>query len=156
MVKLLICTELLLVLILVDFNFIYNMIKKIVLLVCILALPTISFSQEKIEIIEIQFQAYSPDILVVYNSLNSIEISGNEVDAFVRIQTKLEPFVKSISQEDLRNSVLIDITLVLPDANNLLAFLNRVKIKGAEAQNFKRFKDSLFASVKSKIEELQN
>lgn len=89
------------------------------------------------------------DLVFIANLLNSAEIKGNEVDAFIQSKDALKPYLEKISKEKLQTSSNIEMTLTIGNAQNIITFMERCKIAGADAERYKRIIDSFMAAAKA-------
>ncbi|MDQ1267356.1 MAG: hypothetical protein QG635_2510 [Bacteroidota bacterium] len=97
------------------------------------------------------------DIYFAVQMLNSIEIQGNEVDAFLSVKNYMQSMVKALATQKRKNEDVVTVEIPLPIAQNLMSLLQRAKISGVNAERYKRFQNSLVASandiVKDKAKE---
>jgi len=97
-------------------------------------------------ILKCEFQA--GDLMVVYQSLNTVNISGKEVDAFISVQNTLKPKVETLVKNNAKIEDKVPMELELAIANNLYIFIERITIKGGDADKIVRFKSEIQASAK--------
>ncbi len=89
------------------------------------------------------------DLVFAAQLLNSVELRGNEVDAFVTVKTALKPYLDKIQNEKLQATSNVEMNFPLATAQNLLTFMERGKISGADADRYKRFVDSFVTAAKT-------
>lgn len=93
-------------------------------------------------------KVYVLDIVFAYQLLNSIELKGSEVNAFVEVKNVLTPHIETIQKENLPANNVVTFEIAAPVASNLLAFMERGKFSGADVEKYKRFVDSIIESAK--------
>ena len=89
------------------------------------------------------------DLVFVYQTLETIDITGNEVDAFLEIRNYLQTTIKNIQEEKKQAGDKYQTEIPLPMAQNMLSFLSRAKFSGRNAELYKRFVDSMIESSKA-------
>lgn len=89
------------------------------------------------------------DLVFVYQTLENVDISGNEADAFIEVRTYLQTTLKNIQEEKKQAGDTYQTEIPLPLAQNILTFLSRAKFSGRNAELYKRFVDSLVESSKA-------
>jgi hypothetical protein len=82
----------------------------------------------------------SDELAFSVSALNSIDLSGDEVNAFVDVKNEIFTTYKDVSASRKTSG---DVSFTLPEEKNFLFFMRRVKLKGAEA--------TLFNDVTAKI-----
>jgi hypothetical protein len=88
------------------------------------------------------------DVVFAYNSLSTINIQGNEVDAFLEVKNELKKFTDEIESSQKKIDENISITMNVLVANNLMIFLQRVTLQGANAERYQRFKNTMLDAAK--------
>lgn len=88
------------------------------------------------------------DVVFAYNSLNTIQIQGNEVDAFLEVKESMKKYIQQIESEQLKIDANITMEMNVVVANNLLIFLQRVTLQGANAERHKRFRQTMLDAAK--------
>ncbi|MBX3044190.1 MAG: hypothetical protein KIT33_04060 [Candidatus Kapabacteria bacterium] len=93
-------------------------------------------------------KVFAMDLIFANQLLNTIELRGSEVDALIEVKNVLKPYVEQIQKENiaLNNPVSFDIPAAI--ASNLLQFMERGKITGADVEKYKRFVDAVILSAK--------
>lgn len=86
------------------------------------------------------------DIYFLEQTLETIELNGPEVDAFIEIRDILNSTLKT--SQDKKVTDIVQVEMNLNTAQNLLSFLNRAKISGARADQFKRIWDTILNEIK--------
>ncbi len=89
------------------------------------------------------------DVIFAYNILNTIEITGAEVEPFLECKNALKGIIDSATKENMKPTDNITADIPLVTAQNLSSFLSRGKFKGENAVNFKRFMDSMVKSAEA-------
>lgn len=89
------------------------------------------------------------NLVFVSNALNTIEISGSEVDAFLQAKNFIDNQIKKLAQEKKTPADTTTFDIPLGIAKNLLNFLGRATIPSANAAKYKSFVDSLVAAAQA-------
>jgi hypothetical protein len=89
------------------------------------------------------------DLVFVAQTLNTVELRGNEVETFVAVKNAIKPYLDKIQNDKLQANSNLELNLPLTTAQNLITFLERAKISGAEAERYKRFVDSFINAAKA-------
>lgn len=89
------------------------------------------------------------DLVFVYQTLENVDISGSEADAFIEVRNFLQTTLKSIQEAKKQAGDTYQTEIPLPLAQNVLTFLSRAKFSGKNAELYKRFVDSLVESSKA-------
>lgn len=89
------------------------------------------------------------DVYFAYQTLDNVEITGTEVEAFLEVRKFLEGQIKSIQGASKQPKDTYQIEITLPLAQNMMAFLGRAKLTGRMAEQYKRFSDTLVESAKA-------
>ncbi|TAL67918.1 MAG: hypothetical protein EPN82_12635 [Bacteroidetes bacterium] len=89
------------------------------------------------------------DLVFVYQTLEAVDISGGEVDAFLEVRNFLQTNIKTIQEAKKQAGDKYQTEIPLPLAQNMLSFLARAKFSGRNAELYKRFVDSLVESSKA-------
>ena len=79
------------------------------------------------------------------NILNSIDLAGEEVKPFMDIKNLLMAVYKDISSGKKKNA---DVEFTTVSAKNFLLFIQRAKLKGAEAVLFNDVSNKMVAAIK--------
>jgi len=118
----------------------------LLMLICI-TLSTFAQDNSKKEMVIIKPKVIIGDLIFVYNVLNTIDISGQEVDAFLECRTFFKNIIETADKEKrkLEDEITVDMPLVI--GQNLSVFLKRGKFKGEQADFYKRFMEALVASA---------
>lgn len=90
------------------------------------------------------------EIAFALKMLEGIELMGSEVDALVEIRSILLPPIIKANNEKKQASEVVTIEFKIPQAQNLLAFLKRAKLSGADVDRYKQFTDAIIASAQPK------
>lgn len=97
------------------------------------------------------FQApvLAEDILFAATTLNSAEITGNEVDLYLQCKNNLQGVVKYIQTNNVKSSDTLTLTFQLPVAQALVTFLGKSKFMGSQVENYRRFIDTIIQNSKN-------
>lgn len=95
------------------------------------------------------------DIIFVYQSLNTIEINGREADAFIQVKEHFKPYMEKWNAEQPKAEDKTTITLPVNIAQNMLAFLERAKFAGGNAERYVRVKDAIVAKAQEVQKQMQ-
>ncbi|MFN8361212.1 MAG: hypothetical protein U0264_14975 [Candidatus Kapaibacterium sp.] len=87
------------------------------------------------------------EIAFAAQMLETIEIRGGEVDAFVDVKKVFIGALDAAQKEKKKAEDVIAIELSIGQAQNLLALLQRAKLTGADAERYKKFVDTVVASA---------
>ena len=75
--------------------------------------------------------------------LESIELMGSEVDALMDLRLILIPPIVKANNEKKQANEVVTLEFKIQQAQNLLAFLKRAKLNGADVERFKKITDIL-------------
>jgi len=89
------------------------------------------------------------DVVIVLQSLNNVELSGSEIDAFLNAKRFLQLTIKKAQDKNLQATDTISTELTIQNAQDILTFMQRGKIAGANVEKYKRFVDSMVAAAKA-------
>jgi len=89
------------------------------------------------------------DIYVAIQILDGIELTGNEVDAFLEVKKTLRSYLETAQNQKLKVSDEMKVELQGHLAQNILTFLSRSVLKGNMAEQYKRFVDAIIESSKT-------
>ncbi len=119
-------------------------IIKLAVLALILSTVTM-FAQDKTEtkIPDLDVTFLAGDLALVYTNLATVEIKGEEAQAFVDVQTFLKPHIENMVANKTKTDDPVKIKVGGQIAQNLFTFANRMTIKGGEATSLVRFKKAL-------------
>ncbi len=81
--------------------------------------------------------------------LETIEIRGGEVDAFVDVKKVFISALDAAQKDKKKAEDVISVELTIGQAQNLLALLQRAKLTGADAERYKKFVDTVVASAQT-------
>ena len=84
------------------------------------------------------------------NILDTIELKGEEVSPFMEIKNKLITIYKKNSTEKNKSS---EINLTLPAAKNFLFFIQRARLKGADASFFNNISNKMIEAIRKESKE---
>jgi len=116
-------------------------------IVTLLFITGISFAQQQQQypIIKPTFTYGQLDLAL--RLMEKIELNGAEVDAFLEIKGLFYPVLVKGANEKKQLNDKVTLDMNAKQADNVLAFLNRARLTGAEVQTFKEFKDAIFAAA---------
>ena len=83
------------------------------------------------------------NLVFVSNALNTIEITGTEVDGFLQCKNFIDNEIKKLAQENKTPTDTTTFSIPLNIANATIQFLQRAKFAGANAIKYKSFIDAL-------------
>lgn len=88
------------------------------------------------------------DLVFALNALNTIEITGAEVDNFLACKNFLKESVQKIqeSKKTINDTIVVDLNFEI--AKKLFDFLERAKFTGAQAEQYKRFLEAILEATK--------
>lgn len=101
--------------------------------------------QQQLQIIKPIFTYAQIDLAL--KLMGKIELTGTEVDAFMEIRGIFYPALVKGANEKKQLTDKVTLDMNVKQADNVLAFLNRTKLIGAEVLTFKEFKDAIFAAA---------
>jgi hypothetical protein len=132
----------------------FYMSKVFVVLTALIMLFSLAVNAQQQQLQQPQIQNIKPvvtagDLVFAAQLLNSVELRGNEVDAFISVKNTLKPFLEKVQNEKMQATQTLDIPMTLAIANNFLGFLERGKITGADAERYKRFIDAFIEAAKA-------
>lgn len=87
------------------------------------------------------------DVFFAHNVMNTIDIKGNEVEAFLECQNHLKNLAEKAQKANKQAQDKINDEMTLNIARNLTLFLSRASFKGEQAVIFKRFIDSIVTAA---------
>ncbi len=87
------------------------------------------------------------DLIFALQQLNSVEIVGQEVEAFLECKTLLTTTLKAEEEAKKKptDKVTIDMNGII--AQNTLNFVSRTKFSGALAERYKSFADAIYKAA---------
>jgi hypothetical protein len=88
------------------------------------------------------------DVYVVLQILESIELSGNEIDAFIEVRDNLKSYLEIAKEKKLKVSDSMTVNMPGHIAQNTVTFLSRAKLKGNMVDDYKRFFDAIIEASK--------
>ena len=89
------------------------------------------------------------DLIFAYNILNSVEINGSEVDAFIEVRTLFANTIKSAQTANKKSADEINVEMNILMAQNLFNLISRAKITGSQAEQYKRVQDAITNAAKA-------
>ncbi|MBM2814266.1 MAG: hypothetical protein HW421_1028 [Ignavibacteria bacterium] len=89
------------------------------------------------------------DIHFSLQLLNTIEVQGSEVDAFIQVKDYLQSIVKAVIAQNKANTDLVQVDFPLNLAQSFVNLLQRAKILGVNAERFKRLQNSILDAAKA-------
>lgn len=81
--------------------------------------------------------------------LNTIEIRGNEVEAFMDVRGVFDKLLEAGQKDKKAGTDVVTVEMTYPQANNLLALMQRAKLTGENADRFKKVTDTIVASAQT-------
>ena len=125
------------------------MIRFINLAAVVILMGVISAFGQQQPIQEIKPVVTAGDLVFAAQLLNTVELRGNEVEAFMNVKNAIKPFLEKVQNDKMQASSTLEMKISVTLANNFLAFLERGKIAGADAERYKRFVDAFVAAAKA-------
>lgn len=119
-----------------------------ILTVSIVYTQTPQSLQEQQKTIFIQPVFQVDDLIFSYNTLNTVEINGGEVDAFVEVRTLFADAIKSAQEKSKKGSDEVTVQMNILTAQNFFNLIARAKITGAQADQYKRVQDAVTSAAK--------
>ncbi len=87
------------------------------------------------------------DVLFTINVLNTVEIKGSEVEAFLDVKNVFVQAAQQAQKEKKSESDELTIEMNMLTANNFLMLFQRASIPGSAAERFQAVKQALYASA---------
>lgn len=87
-------------------------------------------------------------VVFAINALNTIQIQGSEVNLFISAKEILEKEVNRCAELKMKNSDITKFDIAATKAQNIVDFLQRAKLTGAEAGLYKGFIDALIDAAR--------
>lgn len=95
-------------------------------------------------------------LVFTINLINSVEIQGREVDAFLEVRKALSDALENAQKANRANpNDEITLELQLPIAQNLVTLMQRARITGADADRYKQVMDAITAAAQQQGSEQQ-
>lgn len=76
------------------------------------------------------------NIAFAYTSLNTVEITGAEADAFMEVRGVLAKILTDAQTAKKQPTDIVVVDLTIPQAQNLVLLLQRAKFKGEDAVRY--------------------
>ncbi len=89
------------------------------------------------------------DAVFAYNTLNTVEIKGGEVEAFIEVRKIFENAIKQARKDEKKGDDKITIEMNLLAAQNFYNLIARAQITGAQADSYKRVQDAVTDAAKA-------
>lgn len=83
------------------------------------------------------------DLVFCLQLLDKIEIRGEEVTAFLDVRSLLLKEVEKAQKENKKTTDPVTLEITTPVAQNFLTLMQRTKISGADAQQFKQITEAI-------------
>ncbi len=93
------------------------------------------------------------DVLFAINVLNTVEIKGSEVEAFLDVKNVFVKAAQEAQKAKKTESDQVTIEMNLLTANNFMMLFQRASIPGSAAERFQAVKQALYASASQKQQE---
>lgn len=87
------------------------------------------------------------DVLFTINVLNTVEIKGSEVEAFLDVKNVFVQAAQKAQKEKKSESDELTVEMNMLTANNFLMLFQRANIPGSAAERFQAVKQALYASA---------
>ncbi|GBD06899.1 hypothetical protein HRbin21_00707 [bacterium HR21] len=87
-------------------------------------------------------------LVFTLNLINSVEIQGREVDAFLEVRKVLSDALDGAQKANRANPTdEVTLELQLPVAQNLVTLMQRARITGADADRYKQVMDAIMGAA---------
>lgn len=106
-----------------------------------------SFAQGKQEVVILKPKLALSEVAFAAQMLETIEIRGSEVDAFVDVKKVFSGVLEVALKDKKEAKDVVTVEMSIGQAQNLLALLQRAKLTGADAERYKKFVDVVVASA---------
>lgn len=106
-----------------------------------------SFAQGKQDVVMLKPKMALSEIAFAAQMLETIEIRGSEVDAFVDVKKVFTGVLETALKDKKEAKDVVMVEMSIGQAQNLLALLQRAKLTGADAERYKKFVDVVVASA---------
>jgi len=116
-------------------------IKSAVLTAAVICFITTGYAKEDKFKVEFALEELAFSI----NVLNSIDITGEEVQPFMDIKNTLMDVYKDVSGSKKKSG---DVSFTLPMAKNFLFFMQRGRFKGVDAEIFNKISTRMIEKIK--------
>ena len=125
-------------------------LRAVVLSVCLLfAANAVQAQQVK----TIKPKMAISDCDFVAQLLNTIEITGSEVDAFLEVRGVFVKELEGAVKDKKLTTDLVTVELTVPQAQNLVTLMQRAKLSGGGAEKFKELVTMIINAAKAEIGE---
>lgn len=88
-------------------------------------------------------------IMFAVEALNTIQITGNEVDAFMQAKGVLEAEINRCAEKKMKTTDITKFDISIGIAQNAVDLLQRAKLTGAQAPLYKGFIDAMVEAAKN-------
>ncbi len=125
--------------------------KKVFAVSIALLMATVSvtmYAQQNVQTPILEPKLTVAEVQFALQLLNRVTLQGNEVEAFLEVQRTLQNALKQATDAKKGPQDEAGIKLPLPVAQNLLAFMQRAQLTGAEAPVYKQITDKIVASAR--------
>ncbi len=93
------------------------------------------------------------DVDFVAQLLNTIDITGSEVDAFLEVRGVFVKELEGAIKDKKLTTDLVTVELTVPQAQNLITLMQRAKLNGGGAEKFKELVTMIINAAKAEIGE---
>ncbi len=93
------------------------------------------------------------DVLFAINVLNTVEIKGSEVEAFLDVKNVFVKAAQEAQKAKKTESDQVTVEMNLLTANNFMMLFQRASIPGSAAERFQAVKQALYASASQQQQE---
>lgn len=93
------------------------------------------------------------DVDFVAQLLNTIDISGNEVDAFLEVRGLFVKVLDDAIKQKRMTTDIVTVEMTIPQAQNFVTLMQRTKLKGEGAEKFKQLLTMIIDAAKAEIGE---
>lgn len=106
-----------------------------------------SIAQTKQEVVTLKPRLALSEVAFAAQMLETIEIRGSEVDAFVDVKKVFISILEAAQKDKKEAKDVVTVEMSIGQAQNLLALLQRAKLTGADAERYKKLVDVIVASA---------
>jgi hypothetical protein len=118
----------------------------VILFFSLVALNAQQGQQQEIPDLNVEFLA--GDLVFAVQTMNTVEISGREVDAFVQVKDLFKPVLEQLQAENAAADKAVMVTMPVGIAQNFLVFMERAKLNGQNAERYVRIKNAIVDKAK--------
>ena len=114
------------------------------------AIISVGFGQQQQQVQVIKPTIAISEIIFAIQLLDNIELRGSEVDALIEVKSVMVPPVIKAQNDKKNVSETLTLEFKISTAQNLLGFLQRAKMTGADAERYRKFVEVVVSSAQPK------